>query len=221
MASPLAGTSRPCGAAGGNPSVNGYGPTEGTTFTGGPGERSAGARRADRPADRGTSVYCSTSELRPVPIGVPGELCIGGAGLARGYLGRPDLTAESFVPVRARPTSGARRRAFIAPATGARWRHGRIEFLGRLDHQVKLRGFRIEPGEVEAVLPAIRCARGGGRGGARDPVREAGAPGAAERSLAWSPTWCRRRDGLFSARSCGAISSSICRGTWCRRSGCR
>ena len=96
----------------------------------------------------------------PVPIGVPGELYVGGAGVARGYLGRPDLTARA---VRARPL---RRRpgARGSTATGdlARWRpDGDLEFLGRLDHQVKIRGFRIELGEIEARAAAAsrRCRR--------------------------------------------------------------
>ncbi len=94
--------------------------------------------------------------LRPVPVGVPGHLHVGGLGVARGYLGRPELTAEKFVPD---PWGGEGRRLY---ATGdlARLRpDGAIEFLGRLDHQIKLRGFRIELGEIEACLqthPAVR-----------------------------------------------------------------
>ena len=94
---------------------------------------------------------------QPVPIGIPGELYIGGAGVARGYLNKPELTAEKFIrnPFAAEAT---RNPSAISPRlyrTGdlARWRaDGNIEFLGRIDHQVKIRGFRIELGEVEAAL---------------------------------------------------------------------
>jgi acyl carrier protein len=95
--------------------------------------------------------------LEPAPIGVPGELYIGGAGLARGYLNSPQLTAEKFIPHPFGNEPGAR-----LYKTGDLARYlpdGNIEFLGRLDHQIKLRGFRVEPGEIEVTLarhPGVR-----------------------------------------------------------------
>ena len=137
--------------------MNGYGPTENTVFS------------CTYPIPRGTigpnvpigrpiantQVYLLDEDLSPVPVGVIGEICVGGPGLARGYLNRPALTAERFI---ANPFGEPGSRLY---RTGDLARHlvdGTLEFVGRIDHQVKIRGLRIELGEIEAVLrthPAV------------------------------------------------------------------
>jgi amino acid adenylation domain-containing protein len=128
-----------------------YGPTEDTTYsTWALLEREAGTPVAiGRPLPN-TAVYLLDEQMQPVPVGVPGELYLGGKGLARGYVHRPDLTAERFVPDPFSQIPGAR---LYRTGDLARYRSdGRLDYLGRMDHQVKVRGFRIEPGEVEAAL---------------------------------------------------------------------
>ncbi|HEX7704796.1 MAG TPA: condensation domain-containing protein, partial [Kofleriaceae bacterium] len=128
--------------------VNGYGPTEYTVCT--------TAFIVDRPWDNipigapvwNTQVLVLDRKDRLCPIGIAGELCVAGAGIARGYLGRPELTAEKFV---AHPFDAARR--MYRTGDLARWRaDGNLEYLGRIDSQVKVRGFRIELGEIEQTL---------------------------------------------------------------------
>src|SRR5205807_6357287 len=104
-----------------------------------------------------TQVYILDKHLQPMPIGVPGEVCISGDGLARGYLNRPELTTEKFILNPFSDRSGAR-----LYKTGDLARYlpdGNLEFLGRLDHQVKIRGYRIELGEIESVLAQIPSVR--------------------------------------------------------------
>ncbi|MFY0567872.1 MupA/Atu3671 family FMN-dependent luciferase-like monooxygenase [Archangium lansingense] len=152
---------------------NEYGPTEATIWS--------TVHKVD-PADLGSvpigraipgaRVYVLDERLQPIPVGVPGELYIGGAGVARGYLKRPELTSERFVADPFDTSSGAR---LYRTGDRVRWRKdGVLEFLGRQDGQVKVRGFRIETGEVEAALAAhsgLRevavATREDGRGGRR------------------------------------------------------
>src|SRR6185312_9988225 len=134
--------------------VNGYGPTENTTFT-------CCYPIVDEQTGRvpiGYPVSASTvqlvdDQLRAVPDGQAGELCTGGLGLARGYLGRPGWTAERFVPDPFAERPGGR--LYRTGDLARRRPDGALDFLGRLDDQVKIRGFRVEPGEVEAALRGL------------------------------------------------------------------
>ena len=132
---------------------NQYGPTEGTVVA------SAGLVGLDgRPPSigrplPGIETYVLNGRMQPAPVGVPGELYLGGTGLGRGYLARPDLTADRFVP---HPWRAGQR--LYRTGDLVRWRGDELDFLGRIDHQIKLRGFRIEPAETEAALishPAV------------------------------------------------------------------
>jgi amino acid adenylation domain-containing protein len=151
--------------------VNSYGPTE-TTIVATVAELGAAAPAGGRYEPSigrplpGTRVYVVDPALRPVPVGMPGELLIGGSRLARGYLRQPARTAERFLPDPWAANPGGR---LYRTGDRVRWcEDGGLEFLGRLDRQVKLRGHRIEPGEVEAALavhPEIEAAAADVRAG--------------------------------------------------------
>ena len=135
---------------------NQYGPSETHVATAFPVEGGPEDWTAFPPIGRpvaNTRIYILDAHLQPVPVGVPGELLIGGACLARGYLDRQDLSDEKFIP---NPFSVDRQDRLYRTGDVARYlSDGNIEFLGRIDAQVKIRGFRIEPGEVEAAI--LRC----------------------------------------------------------------
>jgi amino acid adenylation domain-containing protein len=135
-----------------------YGPTETTIWS------SAGLLSVDGTVARwspvaNTVIYVLSQELEPVPAGVAGQVCIGGAGLADGYFNRAGLTADRFIPDPHAAHPGAR--MYLTGDLGRRRRDGSVEILGRTDDQVKIRGYRIEPAEVEAALvahPAVEAA---------------------------------------------------------------
>ena len=137
---------------------NMYGPTETTIWSGAVrvGAEALKGARGTAPVGgpvANTKLYVLDAGLRPVAVGVAGELYIGGDGLARGYLNRPALTAERFVPDPFASEPGAR---LYRTGDSVRWlADGRVEFIGRLDHQVKVRGYRIELGEVESALRTL------------------------------------------------------------------
>ena len=145
--------------------INTYGPTEATVVTtfypldkGNDAAKDIHSLAIGKPLNN-IQIYVLNHQMQPVPIGVPGELYIGGAGLARGYLNRPELTAEKFVPNPFRQNLARETEQFQVSErlykTGdlVRYRSdGNLEFIGRLDNQIKLRGFRLELGEIEAIL---------------------------------------------------------------------
>jgi len=138
--------------------LNCYGPSEATVMTSynPDAAREEGDPSVGWPVD-GARVWLLDTTLRPVPVGVPGELCVGGTILSRGYLGRPDLTADAYRPDPFAAEPGAR--LYRTGDLARRRPDGALDVLGRLDGQVKVRGFRVETGEVEAVLaahPAVR-----------------------------------------------------------------
>ena len=144
----------------GQPLWNFYGPTESTVWASVDrvqiSDVDSGRITVGRPF-AGRQMYILDGLLNPTPVGVPGILYIGGEGLARGYLGHPEWTAEKFIPHPFSIEPGAR-----LYNTGDLCRHlpdGRIEFVGRVDHQVKIRGFRIELGEIESALLALAGVR--------------------------------------------------------------
>ncbi len=148
---------------------NGYGPTEATVYASMAEIRAKDVITVGTPIAN-TRLYVLDAALHPVPIGAPGEICIGGTGVARGYHHRAQLTADRFLPDPFRPGQQLYRTGDFG-----RWRRdGRLEHLGRMDGQVKLRGYRIETAEIEAALSAhemVRAAVVGVRSASADDPR--------------------------------------------------
>jgi len=129
---------------------NEYGPTENTVWTTVSKIESPAVKVTIGKPINNTKIYITDKGDNLSPVGVPGEICIGGSGLARGYLNRPDLTKEKFIPNPFRKEEGAR---MYKTGDFGRWLvDGNIEYMSRLDDQVKIRGYRIELGEIESVL---------------------------------------------------------------------
>ena len=176
--------------------INGYGPTENTTFTCcyavPPDDRSGRSIPIGRPVTHST-VYVLDAGGQPVPVGVAGELYTGGAGLALDYVAQPALTAERFVP---NPFGTGR---LYRTGDRVRWRgDGTLEFLGRVDAQIKVRGFRVEPAEIEHAL--LRC----------DGVRSALVQARPDLSRTAARGLLRGRGGLGrAARAAGRVASFV------------
>ena len=181
---------------------NMYGPTETCIWS-----TTSPVGGADDPITIGkpvanTTVYVVDRSLRPLPVGVPGEILIGGAGVARGYLERPELTRERFVPD---PFGCPESRLYRTGDLGQWLPDGTLAYLGRLDHQVKIRGHRIEPGEIEAALnrhPSVRqsaVVAGPDAAGAQRLIAYIVAPtqGSAPTTAHWETIWDEtyRHDG--------------------------
>jgi myxalamid-type nonribosomal peptide synthetase MxaA len=175
-----------------------YGPSEDTTYS-----TFAWIERGDTAAPSigrpiaGTAAWILDPDGRPVPVGAEGEICLAGSGLARGYLGRPELTAERFVPDGFGDRPGGR--LYRTGDLGRYRADGNIDFLGRIDHQVKIRGFRIELGEIEAELerhPAVERALVTARGPAGEQSLVAYVAYNALRPGATSPTVSEMRSVL-------------------------
>ena len=191
-------------ALGTGEAVNVYGPTEATIYAGSARFLPTGAPRS-RSAARSPAPRAGVDAVGPGASRVVGELIGGRGGLARGYLGRPELTAERFVP----DPFGEPGARLYRTGDLVRWRRdGQLEFIGRLDHQVKVRGFRIEPGEVEAALRGLP--------GIRDAVVLAREDRSGERSLVAYVV------GEGDARTSAELREALARGcpsTWCPRPG--